>query len=80
MRNENDGPWLTNLQAPLDPADYPVYFEAQGFRLRSQHAALLVGTDERLSLEEVVQPQAQLPDAAGRSRQERPAGWDPPRA
>ena len=54
VRNENDGPWLTNLQAPLDPADYPVYFEAQGFRLRSQHAALLVGTDERLSLEEVV--------------------------
>ncbi len=54
VRNENDGPWLTNLRAPLDPADYPAYFEAQGFRLRSQHAALLVGTDERLSLEEVV--------------------------
>ena len=54
VRNENDGPWLTNLRAPLDPADYPAYFEAQGFSLRSQHAALLVGTDERLSLEEVV--------------------------
>ena len=54
VRNENDGPWLTNLRAPLDPADYPAYFEAQGFRLRSQHSALLVGTDEQLSLEEVV--------------------------
>ena len=54
VRNENDGPWLTNLRAPLAPADYPAYFEAQGFRLRSQHSALLVGTDERLSLEEVV--------------------------
>ena len=54
VRNENDGPWLTNLRAPLDPADYPAHFEAQGFRLRSQHSALLVGTDEQLSLEEVV--------------------------
>ena len=54
VRNENDGPWLTNLRAPLDPANYPVYFEAQEFRLRSQHSALLVGTDEQLSLEEVV--------------------------
>ena len=54
VRNENDGPWLTNLRAPLDPADYPAHFEAQRFRLRSQHSALLVGTDEQLSLEEVV--------------------------
>ena len=54
VRNENDGPWLTNLRAPLDPADYPAHFEAQGFRLRSQHSALLVGTDEQLSLKEVV--------------------------
>ena len=54
VRNENDGPWLTNLRAPLDPANYPAHFEAQGFRLRSQHSALLVGTDEQLSLEEVV--------------------------
>ena len=54
MRNENDGPWLTNLRAPLDPSDYPAYFEEQGLGLRSQHSALLVGTDERLSLEEVV--------------------------
>ena len=54
VRDENDGPWLANLRAPLDPADYPAYFEEQEFSLRSQHSALLVGTDERLSLEEVV--------------------------
>ena len=54
VRNENNGPWLTNLRAPRDPADYPAHFEAQGFRLRSQHSALLVGTDEQLSLKEVV--------------------------
>ncbi len=54
LRNENDGPWLTNLRAPLDPADYPDYFEAHEFSLRSQHAQQLVGGDDRLSLEEVV--------------------------
>ena len=54
VRNENDGPWLTNLRAPLDPADYPDYFEAHEFSLRSQHAQQLVGGDERLSLEDVV--------------------------
>jgi acyl-homoserine-lactone acylase len=54
VRNENDGPWLTNLRAPLDPASYPAYFEEHEFSLRSQHSALLIGTDERLSLEEIV--------------------------
>ena len=54
IRNENDGPWLTNLRAPLDPADYPEYFEAHEFSLRSQHAEQLVGGAERLSLEDVV--------------------------
>jgi acyl-homoserine-lactone acylase len=54
VRNENNGPWLTNLNAPLDPADYPDYFQGHEFSLRSQHSALLVGTDERLSLEEVI--------------------------
>ena len=54
LRNENDGPWLTNLRAPLDPDDYPDYFEAHEFSLRSQHAEQLVGGDERLSLEGVM--------------------------
>ena len=54
LRNENDGPWLTNLRAPLSPGDYPEYFEAHEFSLRSQHAEQLVGGDERLSLEDVI--------------------------
>ena len=54
LRNENDGPWLTNLGAPLDPADYPDYFEEHEFSLRSQHSQQLVGGGERLSLEEVL--------------------------
>ncbi|MDA1184097.1 MAG: penicillin acylase family protein [Acidobacteria bacterium] len=54
LRNENDGPWLTNLRAPLDPDDYPDYFEAHEFSLRSQHAQQLIGGDERLSLEDVM--------------------------
>ncbi len=54
LRNENDGPWLTNLRAPLDPDDYPDYFEAHEFSLRSQHAEQLIGGDERLSLEDVM--------------------------
>jgi len=54
LRNENDGPWLTNLRAPLNPDDYPEYFEAHEFSLRSQHAEQLVGGDERLSLEDVM--------------------------
>lgn len=54
VRNDNDGPWLTNLEGPLDPADFPAYFEEQGLSLRSQHSLELVGGGERLSLEEVV--------------------------
>jgi acyl-homoserine-lactone acylase len=54
VRNENDGPWLTSLDAPLDPADYPAYFEDHEFSLRSQHSALLVDNGDRLSLEDVI--------------------------
>jgi acyl-homoserine-lactone acylase len=54
LRNENDGPWLTNLRVPLSQDDYPEYFEAHEFSLRSQHSEQLVGGDERLSLEDVI--------------------------
>jgi len=54
LRNENDGPWLTNLEMPLDPANYPEYFEAHELSLRSQHSQQLVGGNERLSLEDVL--------------------------
>ena len=74
VRNENDGPWLTNLRAPLDPADYPAHFEAQGFRLRSQHSALLVGNRRAALARRGGAAQAQLPNAAGRSRS-RTTSW-----
>jgi acyl-homoserine-lactone acylase len=54
VRNENGAPWLTNLRQPLDAAEYPPYFEAQDFDLRSQHSTLLLDNDERFSLEDVV--------------------------
>jgi acyl-homoserine-lactone acylase len=55
VRNENDAPWLTNLRQPLVPADFPPYFEPDGpLSLRSQHSALLIDTDTRFSLEDVV--------------------------
>jgi acyl-homoserine-lactone acylase len=57
VRNENDGPWLTNLASPLNRADYPAYFDPEEEReleLRSQHSLLLVDNDRRLSLEDVV--------------------------
>jgi acyl-homoserine-lactone acylase len=55
VRNENDPPWLTNLRQPLDPTRFPGYFEPDGpLSLRSQHSALLIDNDTRLSLEDVV--------------------------
>ena len=54
VRNENDGPWFANMREPLDPADYPDYFEEQAFGLRSQHSVLLVNDSGPLSLEDVV--------------------------
>jgi acyl-homoserine-lactone acylase len=54
LRDENDGPWFTNMREPLDPEDYPDYFEENEFGLRSQHSVLLLDNDARLSLEDVV--------------------------
>jgi acyl-homoserine-lactone acylase len=54
VRNENDAPWFTNLRAPLNPADYPSYFEGNDLRLRSQHSLFLLDNEDRLSLEEVI--------------------------
>jgi acyl-homoserine-lactone acylase len=55
VRNENDPPWLTNLRQPLAAADFPPYFESDGpLSLRSQHSVLLIDSDARVSLEDVV--------------------------
>jgi acyl-homoserine-lactone acylase len=54
VRNENDGPWFTNLRQPLDPAAYPADIEGNAFALRSQHSTLLLDSAGRISLEDVV--------------------------
>ena len=54
VRDENEGPWLANLNAPLDPEEYPDYFQDNEFGLRSQHSVELIGNTDRLSLEDVV--------------------------
>ena len=55
VRNENDAPWLTNLRQPLNPLDFPPYFEAgEAISLRSQHSLSLIDSDRQLSLEDVV--------------------------
>lgn len=54
VRDENNGPWLVNLDAPIDPAGYPSYFEPEELSLRSQHSLMLLANDEIFSLEDVV--------------------------
>jgi acyl-homoserine-lactone acylase len=54
VRNENGGPWFTNLRQRLNPSAYPAYFEQGDFDLRSQHSTLLLDNDRRFSLEDVV--------------------------
>ena len=55
LRDENDGPWFANMHAPIDPADYPDYFEENEFGLRSQHSVLLIESRRRFSLDDVVE-------------------------
>ncbi len=54
LRNENDPFHHTNLNAVLDPADYPAEAEAPRVRLRSQHGLELLHNDRRFSLEDAV--------------------------
>jgi len=54
LRNENDPFHHTNLNAVLDPADYPPEAEAPRVRLRSQHSLELLHNDRTFSLEDVV--------------------------
>ncbi len=55
LRNENDEFHFTNLSALLDAGDFPAHYPAPRLRLRSQHSLQLIGTEEILSLEEVVE-------------------------
>jgi len=55
LHNENDPPYLTNLNVPLDRAWYPENMPEPRFRLRSQHAASLLHGDHLFTLESVIQ-------------------------
>ncbi len=55
LRNENDPFHHTNLNAVMDPADFPPEAEAPRVRLRSQHSLEILHNDRRFSLEEVVE-------------------------
>ena len=55
LQNANDPPFLTNLRQRLDPARYPGNLPDPDLRLRSQHSLELIGGDDLLTLEEVVE-------------------------
>ena len=54
VRNENDAPYHTNLQAVLDRARYPANFPEPSLRLRSQHSLTLIDNRKKYSLEDVI--------------------------
>jgi acyl-homoserine-lactone acylase len=53
VQNCNSPPYLTNLQAPLDPAKYPAHFSLNDLSLRTQHSLRLVDNGKKLSLDDV---------------------------
>ncbi len=55
LHNENDEFHYTNLAALLDADDFPAHYPAPRLRLRSQLSLQLIGTEEILSLEDVVE-------------------------
>lgn len=55
LRNENDPFHFTNLNEPFHASDFPDYFPKPQLRLRSQLSLELIGDDDKLSLEDVVE-------------------------
>jgi acyl-homoserine-lactone acylase len=55
LHNENDPFHYTNLHQEFDPSDFPENFPEPRLRLRSQLALELIGDDEMLTLEDVVE-------------------------
>lgn len=53
VQNCNSPPYLTNLQAALDPAKYPAEFGANDLSLRTQHSLRLINDERKFTLEEV---------------------------
>ena len=55
VHNENDGPWYTNVQQPLDPARWgPDTLDRPTLSLRSQMSLALIDNKRKFSLEDVV--------------------------
>jgi acyl-homoserine-lactone acylase len=54
VQNSNDPPYYTNLRQQLDRSRYPAYFPEPRLGLRTQLSLQLVGSDRKLSLEDVV--------------------------
>lgn len=55
LHNENDSFHFTNLNAVLEPEDYPDYYPEPTFRLRSQKSYELIGNpDEKFALEDII--------------------------
>jgi len=54
LHNENDPFHFANLNTVIDPADYPPPFSRPQLRFRSQMSIKLIGGNDRLSLEDVV--------------------------
>ena len=54
LRNENDPPYFTNLNAVLDPSWYPENMPEPRLRLRSQNSLEILDGQQTFSLEEVV--------------------------
>lgn len=55
IQNANDPFHYTNLNAVLNPTDFPANFPGPTLRLRSQHSLQLVHNRRRFSLEEIVE-------------------------
>lgn len=54
VQNCNSPPYLTNLRAALDPANFPAHFGANDLSLRTQHSLRLIDHDQKLSLDDVI--------------------------
>jgi len=54
VRNENDPPYFTNLNQPLDRDRFPEGFPEVRLRLRSQHSLELLHGNRKVSLEDVI--------------------------
>lgn len=55
LRNENDPPFLTNLNVPLDPSRFTPSIPEPRLGLRSQHSLDLLHSDRTFTLEELVE-------------------------